>query len=64
MLKIRLKNEDGEVVSNTNRLKLKAQDGKMRLRDDIEKSLGKSVISSENTLTYLYLDETKQIENP
>lgn len=59
-----LKNEDGEVVSNTNRLKLKAQDGKMRLRDDIEKSLGKSVISSENTLTYLYLDETKQIENP
>ena len=33
-------------------------------RDDIEKSLGKSVISSENTLTYQYLDETKQIENP
>ena len=32
-------------------------------RDDIEKSLGKSVISSENTLTYQYLDETKQIEN-
>lgn len=52
------------MVSNTNRLKLKAQDGKMKLRDDIEKSLGKSVISSENTLTYLYLDETKQIENP
>ena len=52
------------MVSNTNRLKLKTQDGKMRLRDDIEKSLGKSVISNENTLTYLYLYETKQIENP
>lgn len=52
------------MVSNTNWLKLKAQDGKMGLRDDIEKSLGKSVISSKNTLTYLYLDETKQIENP
>lgn len=32
-------------------------------RDDIEKNLGKSVISNENSLNYLYIDENKQIEN-
>ena len=32
-------------------------------RDDIEKNLGKSVISSSNALNYQYLDENKQIEN-
>ena len=30
---------------------------------DIEKSLGKSVISSSNALNYQYIDENKQIEN-
>ena len=32
-------------------------------RDDIEKNLGKSVISSGNALNYQYIDENKQIEN-
>ncbi len=32
-------------------------------RDDIEKNLGKSVISNQNELRYQYIDETKQIEN-
>lgn len=32
-------------------------------RDDIEKNLGKSVISSENTLHYQYVDEIKKIKN-
>lgn len=32
-------------------------------RDDIEKNLGKSIISNENTLNYQYIDENKQIEN-
>lgn len=32
-------------------------------RDDIEKNLGKSVISKENAIRYQYIDENKQIEN-
>ena len=32
-------------------------------RDDIEKNLGKSVISNKNSLNYQYIDETKQIGN-
>lgn len=32
-------------------------------KDDIEKNLGKSVISNENALNYQYIDENKQIEN-
>ena len=32
-------------------------------RDDIEKNLGKSVISSKNSLNYQYIDEDKQIAN-
>ena len=32
-------------------------------RDDIEKNLGKSVISNKNALNYQYIDENKQIEN-
>ena len=32
-------------------------------RDDIEKNLGKSVISNQNALRYQYIEETKQIEN-
>ncbi len=32
-------------------------------RDDIEKNLGKSVISNENALNYQYIAESKQIEN-
>jgi hypothetical protein len=32
-------------------------------KDDIEKNLGKSVISNENTLNYKYIDENNQIEN-
>lgn len=32
-------------------------------RDDIEKNLGKPVISNENALNYQYIDENKQIEN-
>ena len=31
-------------------------------RDDIEKNLGKSVISNENALNYQYINENKQIE--
>ena len=31
-------------------------------RDDIEKNLGKSIISNQNTLNYQYIDENKQIE--
>ena len=32
-------------------------------RDNIEKNLGRTVISSKNSLNYEYIDETKQIEN-
>ena len=32
-------------------------------RDDLEKNLGKSIISSENALNYQYIDENKQITN-
>ncbi len=32
-------------------------------RDDLEKNLGKSIISSENVLNYQYMDENKQITN-
>ncbi len=32
-------------------------------RDDIEKNLGESVISSENALNYKYLEENKKIDN-
>ena len=32
-------------------------------RDDIEKNLGKSVISNQNSLNYQYIDENKKIEN-
>lgn len=32
-------------------------------RNDIEKNLGKTVISSKNTLNYQYIDESTQIEN-
>ena len=32
-------------------------------RDDIEKNLGKSVISNKNALNYRYVDEVKKIEN-
>ena len=32
-------------------------------REDIEKNLGKSVISSNNSLKYQYVDENKKIEN-
>ena len=32
-------------------------------RDDIEKNLGKSVVSNKNALNYRYVDEVKEIEN-
>lgn len=32
-------------------------------RDDIEMNLSKSVISSDNKLTYQYVDDKKQINN-
>ena len=32
-------------------------------RDDIEKNLGRSIISNQNALNYQYIDENKQIEN-
>lgn len=32
-------------------------------RDDIEMNLGKSVITSDNKLTYQYVDDKKQINN-
>ena len=32
-------------------------------RDDLEKNLGKSVITSENNLNYKYIDEKEKIEN-
>ena len=32
-------------------------------RDNIEKNLGKTVISNKNSLNYEYIDEIKQIEN-
>jgi len=32
-------------------------------RDDIEKNLGKSVVSNKNALNYRYVDEVKKIEN-
>jgi len=31
-------------------------------RDDIEKNLGKSVVSNQNSLNYKYIDENKQIQ--
>ena len=32
-------------------------------RDDLEKSLGETIITSENNLSYKYIDENKKIEN-
>ncbi len=32
-------------------------------RDDIEKNLGKSIISNENSLNYQYIDENHKLEN-
>ena len=32
-------------------------------RDDIEKNLGRSIISNQNALNYQYIDENKQIDN-
>ena len=32
-------------------------------RDDLEKSLGETIITSENNLNYKYIDENKKIEN-
>ena len=32
-------------------------------RDELEKNLGESVISSKNVLNYQYIDENKKIEN-
>ena len=32
-------------------------------RDDIEKNLGKSIISNQNNLNYQYLDEKLKMEN-
>ena len=32
-------------------------------RYDIEKNLGKSVISNENSLNYQYIDENHKLEN-
>ncbi len=32
-------------------------------RDDLEKNLGKSVITSENNLNYKYIDDNKKIDN-
>ena len=32
-------------------------------RDDLEKNLGKSVITTDNNLNYKYIDENKKIEN-
>lgn len=32
-------------------------------RNDIEKNLGRSIISNQNALNYQYIDENKQIEN-
>lgn len=32
-------------------------------RDDIEKNLGKSIISNENALNYQYVDENLKTEN-
>ena len=32
-------------------------------RDNIERNLGKTVISNNNSLNYEYIDEIKQIEN-
>ena len=32
-------------------------------RDDLEKNLGRTVITSENNLNYKYIDENKEIEN-
>ncbi len=51
----RLRNEGSEVVTNCHRLKMIAQDGKMRTvakhaRKELESKTGKSVISGENFL--------------
>ena len=32
-------------------------------RDDLEKNLGESVITSENNLNYKYIDDNKKIDN-
>ena len=32
-------------------------------RDDLEKNLGQSIITSQNNLTYQYVDDSKEIEN-
>ena len=32
-------------------------------RDDLEKNLGKSVITSENNLNYKYINDNKKIDN-
>ena len=32
-------------------------------RDDLEKNLGKSIITSENNLNYKYINDNKKINN-
>ena len=64
-LKQRLKQEGNEPVTNCHGLKLKARDGKYRMTDvvDIEKNLGRSVVSKDNALSYKYIEDDLIIEN-
>lgn len=67
VLKSRLLDEGNESVTNCNRLKLPASDGKMRLTDvaDLEQQLGRSVISSENADDLrLSANHNEEIEAP
>ena len=64
-LKRKLTEEGSQLYENIVQLKMLANDGKIakNTRDNLEKELGKSVISKENALNYKYIDDKKLIED-
>src|SRR3989344_3534826 len=66
VLKHRLKNEGNESVTNCNQLKMLASDGKYyetdvadNTRKDIEKQLGKSIVSKKNAKEIHFKDKER-----
>lgn len=57
--------EGSQLYENIVQLKMLANDGKIakNTRDNLEKELGKSVISKENALNYKYINDKKLIED-
>ena len=51
------------MVQNKTKKQLKWEVILQKFRDDIEKKLGKAVISNKNSLDYQYLEENTKITN-